>query len=116
MHRLARLLLLALLASGACKPSAPAAPAKPKAADVPRTCSVRLPPRAGVLPTAAAAEPAPSTPSRAVVHVEVSLARIREELERAVAPRVADVRDQDIGVAGSLRYHADRGPFTLAVE
>ena len=116
MHRLDRLLLLALLASGACKPSAPAAPAKPKAADVPRTCSVRLPPRAGVLPTAAAAEPAPSTPSRAVVHVEVSLARIREELERAVAPRVADVRDQDIGVAGSLRYHADRGPFTLAVE
>lgn len=52
-------------------------------------------------------------PSRAVVAVEVPLARIRRELEASIPVRVADDRGRSIGVAGYLDTTVDRGPFSI---
>lgn len=54
--------------------------------------------------------------SRIVVQAEVPFARIKNELEAKVAPRLADVHGSSLGIAGTLNYTADRGPFALSVE
>lgn len=111
-----RLVILALVSAAACGPSSPRSASDQKARDVPRTCAIRLPPRTAALPAAPSTGAAQPEPSRAIVHVEMPLARLRDELEHAVPQRVAEVRGEDAGIAGSVDYHADRGPFTSAVE
>jgi len=54
--------------------------------------------------------------STIIVHVDVPLAGLAQELERKVPRRVAEERDHDIGAAGRLEYVVDRGPLSVNVE
>jgi hypothetical protein len=58
----------------------------------------------------------PSRPSRIVTHAELQLSRIKDELESKISGRLAEARGVGIGVAGSVNYTVDRGPFSLSVE
>jgi len=108
------IVLSTLLTSCAGRSSAaPAAP--PAAAPVaPLTCTHRL----GSRPVARAAAPlAPSVstpPSRLIVHAQLPLATLAAELERSIAPRLAE-GTVAIGPAGVVRYGVDRGAFSLSI-
>jgi hypothetical protein len=54
-------------------------------------------------------------PSRLIVHANLSLTKLAAELERHVAPRLAEGRGVGIGLAGVLDYSVDRSAFTLSV-
>jgi hypothetical protein len=56
-----------------------------------------------------------SRPSRIIVHAEASLSRIERELETRVERRLASARGVSVGIAGSVNYTVDRGPFALSV-
>ncbi|MBS2015598.1 MAG: DUF4403 family protein [Deltaproteobacteria bacterium] len=98
----------ALEACGGAPPVAPVLPA---------TCAVRLPP-GGAAVTREGAPPPPLVVPRAtlLVHAEVPLGGLREQLEAKVPRRVVDERNQDIGVAGRLEVTVDRGAFAVRVE
>lgn len=75
--------------------------------------------RLGARPAPAAlsaAAPPTAPPSTLVVHAEVPLASVRQNLESKIGRRVAEERDHDIGAAGRLEYTVDRGPFAASVQ
>lgn len=105
----------AALAAFACGGAA-SGPVRPE--PVAETCKTQLSQRSGPLdrPAAPPAAPATTPPSRLVVHADLRLAALQKELETKVGRRLAEEKGQDIGVAGSLDYTADRGPFSVAIE
>ncbi|HWO11200.1 MAG TPA: DUF4403 family protein [Polyangiaceae bacterium] len=104
-------LLLSALLTGCAGSSSP----PPAAAEAPAACSKQLGPRSasrsGVQPTAAAA----AAPSRLIVEARLPLARLGSELERSVAPRLAEGTAVKLGPAGVLNYSVDRGAFSLSI-
>lgn len=53
-------------------------------------------------------------PSRLIVEAKLPLARLASELERSVAPRLAEEHGRSLGPAGVLHYSVDRGEFSLS--
>jgi hypothetical protein len=95
------------------------APGPGPAGSVAPTCRITLPPRA------AAADPSPPPPglppfaierSTIVANVELPFATLAQSLEKKIGRRVAEERDQDIGLAGRLEYTVDRGAFHVGVQ
>src|SRR5690606_17589709 len=88
----------------------------------PVECSRRLAARAPSPPAPSPPAPSPSPssagtapPSRLIVHAELSLATLAAELERQVAPRLAEGSGVSLGPAGALEYSVDRGAFVVSV-
>lgn len=102
------LLLLGCAASSGIIPAAPEAiaPAAP--------CARRLEPRSVLRPAGPLAADAVPPPSRLIVEARLPLARLASELERSVAPRLAEERGRSLGPAGVLHYSVDRGAFSLS--
>lgn len=103
-----------MLLVAACGPARPTPSAGSSGAGA-DTCAVRLAPRPAPAAVSASAPP-PAPPSTLVVHAEVPLASVRQNLETKVGRRVAEERDHDIGAAGRLEYTVDRGPFAASVQ
>jgi hypothetical protein len=118
MHAAIVVLLGALVlgcASGSS--TAPAASATPASE---AACARQLTPRAAPRPVtsngpAPTEAPAIAAPSRLVVQVEFPLAKLASELERKVAPRLADAKGVRLGAAGVLNYTVDRGAFSVSI-
>jgi hypothetical protein len=53
--------------------------------------------------------------SRLIVHANLSLTKLGAELEKNIAPRLADGNAVSLGPAGVLDYSVDRGPFALSI-
>jgi hypothetical protein len=109
--------LLATFLAG-CRGGSSSAPAVAPPAAI-TECAQRLGPRSARIPppqpsSAAATTEAP--PSRLIVHAQLPLATLAAELERHVAPRLAEGTGVRIGPAGVLEYSVDRGAFTLSIE
>jgi hypothetical protein len=103
-----RALVLSSLVLVACGP-------KPPANEEPKACRVTLPPRA-VMPSDLVTPTSFAAPrSTIVVHAEIPLRAIQQNLEAKLARRVAEERDHDLGVAGRLEYTVDRGPLAVSV-
>lgn len=108
-----------LTGCGGSSGSAPAAATPPAVAE----CAQRLGPRSVTSPAARRKEvravtPEPASgarPSRLVVHAKLSLAKLGAELERNIAPRLADGNNIKLGPAGVLEYSVDRGAFSLSI-
>ena len=109
-----------------CGGSPGAAPAAPTLGAPAAECSHRHAPRASASLAAqpssaasrAAKRPAPAKlapPSRLVVHAQLSLATLGAELERHIAPRLAEDSGVRLGPAGALDYSVDRGAFSLSL-
>lgn len=104
---------------GGSSSSAPAAATPPASAE----CEQRLGPRAVPRPAtrrakvrAATRKPSSTArPSRLIVHAKLSLAKLGAELERNIAPRLADGSGIKLGPAGVLDYSVDRGAFSLSI-
>lgn len=110
---------MVLVACGGESGSLTPGPAHPPApAPIPETCATRLPPRAPDVQPALPAAPSTFAAPRStlVVDAELPLGGLRQAIEAKVPRRIAEDRDQDIGVAGRLEYTVDRGPFTVRVE
>src|SRR5688572_29734979 len=94
-----------LTGCGGGSSSAPAAGTPPASA---AECAQRLEPRSVARPAArrekvravTAEPPSAARPSRLVVHARLSLARLGAELERNIAPRLADGNNVKLGPAG----------------
>ncbi len=87
----------------------------------PQACRVTLAPRGGTevgspLEPSTASASAPSATSNLVIDAEVPFARLVRELESRVPRRLAQERDRDIGLAGSLQTTVDRGDFSVGVS
>jgi hypothetical protein len=54
--------------------------------------------------------------SRLVANVDLPYATLARELEKKISPRLADVHNRGIGMAGHLNYTVDRGPFAVMVS
>ena len=89
-------------------------------------CTHRLGPRAVARPAAQASAgargsskivepPLAARRSRLVVHAKLSLAKLGAELERNIAPRLADGNGVKLGPAGVLDYSVDRGAFSVSI-
>lgn len=101
-----------------CAGKATPTPAEPESPAPP--CALRLAARApsraasAQPPTAPVSAPvADAAPSRLIVEAKLPLARLASELERSVAPRLAEERGRRLGPAGVLHYHVDRGAFSV---
>jgi hypothetical protein len=116
--------LLAMLLTSCGRSSGTAPVAAPPSASA-AECRHRLGPRSVARP---AAQPAPgprgsskvepplaARPSRLVVNAKLSLAKLRAELERKIAPRLADGNGVSLGPAGVLDYSVDRGALSLSI-
>lgn len=105
--------LLATLLSSCASRSSSAPAAKP---GTPASeCAQRLAARSVSTPAPQPSSAPVASPSRLVVHAELSLAKLAAELEHHVAPRLAEESGVAIGPAGALDYSVDRGAFTLSI-
>lgn len=119
-RRAGNVFAVAALALASCAGRDAASPERARLADTcrldlgPRTSplappSSEMPPREAKVKVTAAA-------SRLVVDVELPTSALASELETKIGPRLAEVRNQGLGLAGHLDYSVDRGPFQVAVE
>lgn len=110
MRAAGRFLIATLLTSCAGRSSPPAA-----VEAAPPACTRELGPRSLPRPVTEPALPAAVPPSRLIVEARLPLARLASELERNVAPRLAEGRGVNIGPAGVIHYSVDRGAFALSI-
>lgn len=118
MRAVIGLFFFTLLASCAGTSSpAPAAPgaAAPQAAASAPACTHQLGPRSAARRAVQHGAAVPAPPSRLIVDAKLPLSTLTSELERNVAPRVAEGRGIKIGPAGVLHYSVDRGPFAVSI-
>jgi hypothetical protein len=85
------------------------------AAQAPRECAATLMPRNGPVPLPAATPARNQALSQLVVHIEVPLPLLGDELEGRLERRLAEGRF-NLGPAGNVRYSAERGAVTLSVR
>ena len=107
-------LLLSTFMTG-CAGSSSTPPAAPEAQASGVACTRQLGPRSVPRPAVQLAPPALAPPSRLIVEARLPLARLTSELERNVAPRLAEGRGVKLGPAGVLHYSVDRGAFSLSI-
>ncbi len=107
--RLAHLFFLLAVGPAACKHDGGERATSPP----PETCAVTLPP--GEFAAAPFAT-SPTPRSRVVALAELRLGNVQKELEKTIPTRLADEKNQDVGLAGHVNYTVDRGPFAARVE
>ena len=106
------LLLAAVTACASRSNTEPRAPASKPAA---LACSRQLAPRSAPRSAAPPSPPVVAPPSRLIVEARLPLSKLATELERNVAPRVAEGNAIRIGPAGVLNYSVDRGAFSVSI-